>query len=83
MPPATGQGCRQLGLGKLYSAADVDHDLDFTQGTQLAGADAAGASISEVPSESLKGHDERCHVHAARLAAVKQRDRKPQEIQCW
>jgi hypothetical protein len=33
MPPATGQRSRQLGLGKIHSAADVDHGLDFTHGT--------------------------------------------------
>jgi hypothetical protein len=37
MPPAARQRSRQLGLGKLYSAADVDHGLDLTHGSRVEG----------------------------------------------
>jgi hypothetical protein len=43
MPPATRQGSCQLGLGKVYSTADVDHGLDFTHGSRASSADVLGA----------------------------------------
>jgi hypothetical protein len=69
MPPTAGQGIRQIGLGKVYSTADVDHGLDFTHETPVGPTpmSAAVTTLDEmgphVIRQQIRMSATRCATH--------------------